>query len=225
MPWILKGFPISNGMNPTNQENKEEKTPILSEATKSALYPIIKEVLIFALIAFGIVLPFRRYIAEPYMVSGASMDPTFETGDYLIVDKLSDRIGKPERNSVIVFQYPHDLSKNFIKRVIGLPGETLFMNNNKLTIVNKENPDGFTIDQSYIEKMCVTRDNGCVSTFQITLGASEYFVMGDNRSESFDSRNWGPVNEKYLLGKPVLRLWPASKIGLSPGADKTPSQK
>ncbi len=217
----------SNGMNPENLETPTQNqstspasTQGSSEARKKSSWKdIAKEVIVFAFIAFGVVLPFRLFIAEPYVVDGKSMDPTFATGDYLIVDKLSYEIGKPERNSVVVFKYPNDPSKSFIKRIIGLPGETVVMKDNVLTIINTENPKGFIMDQSYVTNICQNKMNACINSFQKILAENEYFVMGDNRMESFDSRYWGPLNKKYLLGKPILRLLPISKIGIWPGAD------
>jgi signal peptidase I len=192
----------------------EQKNPILTQTKPtSRIKGLLKEIVIFILIAFGIVLPFRMYIAEPYLVDGRSMDPTFETGDYLIVDKLTSRREAPKRNTVIVFKYPNQPSKNFIKRIIGLPGETVVMKENKVTIINSENPDGFLIDQSYVT-------HEMPGNFTKTLAGDEYFVMGDNRAESFDSRSWGPLKKEFILGKPVLRLWPVTKIGLFPGEDK-----
>ena len=189
------------------------------EPKKSGWKSILREVLIFAVIAFGIVLPFRIYIAKPYLVDGASMDPTFHTGDYLIVDKLSYELGTPQRNSVIIFKYPNDPTKTFIKRVIGLPGETVVMKDGAVTIINAANPNGFAVDQSYVKDLCLATSTSCISSFNITLAQGEYYVLGDNRLESFDSRYWGPVPAKYILGKPILRLFPISKIGAVPGAD------
>lgn len=179
---------------------------------ESSLKSILKEIFIFAVVVFGVVLPFRLYIAEPYVVSGASMDPTFTSGDYLIVDKLSYEIGTPKRNTVIVFKYPGDPTKNFIKRIIGLPGDTIKVKDDVVTITNKENPKGITLDQSYVVHK--TRDD-----FYIELPEDEYFVMGDNRKESFDSRSWGSLNKKFILGKPILQLWPLNELSISPGQD------
>ena len=180
---------------------------------------VFKEIFIFAVIAFGIVLPFRIYIAEPYLVDGRSMDPTFATGDYLIVDKLSNELGSLQRNSVVVFKYPGavptkdlietvlglpaSIHTNFIKRIIGLPGETVVMKDGVVTIINSEHPEGFNPDQSYITHPCPKDATNCIDSFQKTLAGDEYFVMGDNRAESFDSRYWGPLQKKYILGKPV----------------------
>ena len=206
----------TSDMNPENLETPINPTETIKKSTWKS---IVKEIFIFAVIAFGIVLPFRLYIAEPYLVDGRSMDPTFATSDYLIVDKLSYEIGTPQRNSVIVFRYPNDPSKSFIKRIIGLPSETVIMKDNIVKIINKNNPKGFSIDQSYVVYKCDLTVNNCIYSFNRTLGPDEYFVMGDNRAESFDSRSWGPLNKKYILGKPILRLFPISKIGILPGTD------
>ena len=185
--------------------------------TKITFGEILKEILVFAGMVFIIFFVIRPYIVEPYVVDGASMYPTFKTGNYLLVDKLSYEIGKPKRNSVLVFKYPNDQSKSFIKRIIGLPGETLVMKNNVLTITNAENPNGFTPDQSYVVNQCQHTGGACVSSFEKTLARDEYFVMGDNRAESFDSRSWGPLPKKDILGKPFVRLWPLTKISILPG--------
>jgi len=206
------------GMNPEN--SPVEITNVSESPKKSKLKMLVREIFIFAIIAFGIVLPFRLYIAEPYIVEGASMDPTFKTGDYLIVDKLSYELGKPERNSVVVFKFPEDPRKSFIKRVIGLPGETVVVKSGSTTIINSENPKGFAIDQLYVKNTCTGTEHNCISSYQKTLAGDEYFVMGDNRAESFDSRSWGPLSKKYILGKPVLRLYPLNKIEVVPGTYK-----
>ncbi len=215
-------------MNEENSPSPSIESPQLPVVQKKSSWKsVFKEIFIFAIIAFGIVYPFRKYVAEPYIVSGASMDPTFATGDYLIVDKLSYETGKPQRNSVVVFRYPGNPAigrtdatpaKNFIKRIIGLPGETVTMKDNAVTIKNTDNPKGFALDQSYVVHPC-PKNTSCVSSFEIKLGADEYFVMGDNRAESYDSRSWGPVPKANIIGTPVLQLFPLNKVGFIPGAD------
>lgn len=170
----------------------------------------IWELVRFVFIALLIVIPIRILVAQPFVVSGSSMVPTFENGDYLIIDELSYRLGKPHRYDVVVFKYPGDTSKYFIKRIIGLPGETVIVNGNEVTITNSEYPDGFKIEQSYVKNQ---GDNN----MSATLDAEEYFVMGDNRPASSDSRYWGPVHRDLLVGKPVLRLLPINALDISPG--------
>ncbi len=173
----------------------------------------LKEIVKFTLIALAIVIPIRAYVAQPFIVSGASMDPTFATGQYLIVDQLSYHFENPKRDDVIIFRYPRDPETYFIKRIIGLPGENLSMNDGKVTIVNSANPQGFLINESAY----ITKEHRTSDTFNITLGPTEYFVMGDNRPQSSDSRSWGPLEKKFIVGKPFVRLLPFSKISLFPG--------
>jgi signal peptidase I len=173
------------------------------------------ELVRFAAIALIIVVPIRAFIAEPFIVSGTSMVPTFKNGDYLIVDKISYELGSPQRGDVVIFRYPRNPSQFFIKRIIGLPGETVDVNSaeNVVTITNKEHPNGFTLDQSFIQNI------GGIDG-HIVLSDSEYYVMGDNRSGNSDSRYWGPVDKSLLVGKAFLRLLPITDINLWPGSHK-----
>jgi len=164
----------------------------------------------FALVAIAIVIPIRVFIAQPFIVSGSSMVPTFEDGQYLIIDEISYRLNDPQRDDVIVFKYPNDTDKFFIKRIIGLPNETLDIKGNDIMVTNKEYPNGLKLDQPYVKN---TADN----TVHFELKNDEYFVMGDNRSASSDSRYWGAVPKKLLIGKVFLRLLPINKINVLPG--------
>jgi len=145
-------------------------------------------------------------------VSGASMDETFHTGDYLIVDQVSYYFSEPARGDVVVFRYPQEPSKFFIKRVIGIPGDTLTINDSVITITNEGNPDGFILDEPYIKSMQAEAPT------TEKLGEREYFVMGDNRDESSDSRSWGVLQKERIMGKAFLRLFPPSAIDYLPGA-------
>jgi len=171
-----------------------------------------KEIVKFTLIALAIVLPLRAYVAQPFIVSGASMDPTFETGQYLIVDQLTYHFENPQRYDVVIFRYPRDPETFFIKRIIGLPGETVSVEDGVVTIINDSNPRGIELKEKY-----VTVSHKTSETFKIDLDSSEYFVMGDNRAESSDSRTWGPLESKYIVGRPFVRLLPVSEISVFPG--------
>ncbi len=166
-----------------------------------------KELIKLLLIAFLVVVPFRKFVAQPFIVDGASMDPTFHNGQYLIVDELTYHFKAPERGSVLIFRYPKDPSKYFIKRIIGLPGETVSLNQGEVTIINSEHPEGFKLLEPYVkfEK---------IDTKTYTLGTGEYFVMGDNRYGSSDSRVWGAVPKENIIGRPIIRFWP---LGILPG--------
>ncbi|HVT75183.1 MAG TPA: signal peptidase I [Candidatus Paceibacterota bacterium] len=170
-----------------------------------------KELLYYALFALVIVVPVRLWVAQPFVVNGDSMDTTFANGEYLIVDEISYKMHAPERGDVLIFKYPEDPSKYFIKRLIGLPGETVVVKSDSVTIINKEHPQGIALDEPYIH----SRTFGNVTE---TLNADEYFVMGDNRLVSSDSRVWGPLPKSDLIGRPLVRLLPFSRIGLWPGA-------
>lgn len=172
------------------------------------------EILKFVLIAVVIVVPFRVYVAQPFIVSGASMDPTFDNGEYLVVDQLSYQFESPARGDVIIFRYPKDPSKFFIKRVIGLPNETVEIHSGVVVIKNNNFPEGFTLTEDY-----VTVKNAKTDSTTTTLGDGEYFVLGDNRIASLDSRVWGPVPENLVTGRPILRVLPFEKLGLFPGKE------
>ena len=167
------------------------------------------EIIKFALLAAVIVIPFRVYIAEPYIVQGASMSPTFETGHYLIIDKFTHKLNGPERGSVIVFKYPNDPSRFFVKRVIGLPGETVEIENRNV-YVTPVNGQKTLLSEPYLKNMIP--DNQIT-----TLGPTEIFVMGDNRANSSDSRFWGPLDTNFIKGTAFLRLYPVDQVSLFPG--------
>lgn len=190
----------------------EKNSSSVQNAPTQTTKQFIKELIFFAILSFLIVIPIRVFIAQPFIVDGPSMNPTFATSQYLIVDEISYRFEKPSRGDVIVFKYPKDQTKSFIKRVIGLPGETIEVQSDKFIIKNALNLQGFTIPEPYLGAVPSYRENAT-----LTLGSDEYFVMGDNRDQSFDSRSWGAVKENLIIGRPLLRLFPFDKIGLFPG--------
>jgi len=164
----------------------------------------------FALIAVVIVVPFRLFIAQPFIVNGQSMEPTFNTGEYLIIDQISYQFTNPKRGDVIVFRYPNNPEKFYIKRLIGLPGETITISDGKITITNDAHPNGFNLKELYINTSGSTN-------LQTTLGSHEYFVLGDNRKASSDSRRWGPLHRRFIQGRPIARLFPITEIDILPG--------
>ncbi len=172
----------------------------------------LTEIIRFSIIALIIVIPIRMFIAQPFIVSGASMDDTFHNGEYLIVDQLTYHFEHPQRGEVVIFRYPRDPSKFFIKRVIGMPGDTVIIRGSEVTIKNAANPDGFLLDEPYVASMRPTGD------IEETLGDREYFVMGDNRDQSSDSRVWGVLQEERIIGRALMRLFPVSEIDVFPGA-------
>ncbi len=142
------------------------------------------------------------------------MEPTFLNNDYLIVDELSYRLNDPKRGDVVIFKYQAEddgKQKYFIKRIIGLPGETVDIRNGVVTIFNTENPQGLILNEEYIKELPT-------NFMSISLENDKYFVMGDNRAVSYDSRSWGPLGKDEIVGKAFLRLLPIKEIDFLPGS-------
>ncbi len=169
------------------------------------------ELIRFAILAAIIIIPIRTFIAQPFIVSGASMDPTFKDRDYLIVDELSYHLRSPARGEVVVFHPPQNEKTYYIKRIIGLPGETLTIKDSVISIT--KNDTTFNIDETYIT-------DRTTPNMEKTLGAEEYFVMGDNRDASSDSRAWGTLPENHIKGRALLRILPLAQFDILPGYSK-----
>ncbi len=170
------------------------------------------ETIKIVVISLIIILPIRYYLVQPFFVKGASMESNFEDGDYIFVDELSYQFSDPKRGDVVIFRYPLDRSQFFIKRVIGLPGETIEIKDNKVYVYNFDNPKGFILQEPYLDANQQTLGN-----IRIRLDDNDYFVLGDNRLQSSDSRRWGAVNRASITGRAAIRLWPISKIAKIPG--------
>ena len=139
-----------------------------------------------------------RFAAQSFRVDGQSMESGLHTDEFVLVDKAAYLFQSPQRGDVIVFHYPLDPSKDFIKRVIGLPGDTVQTTSTEVIV------DGQILHEPYINDASNPNDN------TLKLGPDQFFVMGDNRNNSFDSRSWGPVNKSYIVGKAILAYWPLS---------------
>lgn len=178
----------------------------------------ILEVFEIALIAVAAVFIVRTFFIQPFLVSGSSMVPNFKNGDYVLVDELTYHIRLPERGEVVVFHDPGDWSTYFIKRVIGLPGEKIVIGNNKATVYNTSYPNGLVLDESYLPAGTPLNPENCDggtvfgSVCTYNLASSTYLALGDNRTESFDSRSWGALPAKNIVGVVRIRLWPLGEI-------------
>lgn len=189
----------------------------------------LKEAVKFVIIFGGSFLLIRAFLVQPFLVEGPSMLPTFSTGNYLLVDKFSYQfLKKPERGEVIVFDIPDpkhtfhtcflkigekcyfETNRYLIKRIIGLPNEKVTILDGVVTITNKENPKGFIVDD---KEIVFNSDN----SDERVLGENEYYVLGDNRANSSDSRYWGVLPFEKIVGRPFLRLTPLTSIGFWPG--------
>ncbi|MEN9582868.1 MAG: hypothetical protein RL641_822 [Candidatus Parcubacteria bacterium] len=181
--------------------------PIENPKRKGAfIWDLIK----FCLISLAIVLPVRLFIAQPFIVSGKSMYPTFDNGQYLIVDEITYKLEDPKRGDVIIFHFPNNQKEYFIKRIIGLPGETISISDGKVNIVNEANKDGFSLTEPYM-------DSKLSDMAPKTLSDTDYFVMGDNREASYDSRAWGTLSHDLIVGRALVRLVPFNDAALFPG--------
>ena len=193
----------------SHMENNTIENPPIKSKFKDFLengWDLLK----FAVIALVIVVPIRMWVAQPFVVSGESMYPTFDNGQYLIVDEISYILGNIKRGDVVVFRYPEDPKRFFIKRIIGLPNEKITVNDGSVTIINKEYPEGFKMVEPYVNEKFFTG-----GTYETKDG--EYFVLGDNRNRSSDSRYWGLLPKKLMVGRAFLRLLPFKEISYLPG--------
>lgn len=181
-------------------ENEKKSTQLIKE--------FILEFLKILIISLIIVLPIRYFLIQPFYVKGASMEPSFHDYEYLIIDEITFRFRHPRRGEIIVFHPPNRTTDYYIKRVIGLSGEKILIKNGEIFIYNERFSQGIILDESnYLESG--TRTPGQID---LTLGPDEYFVLGDNRNASLDSRSFGPVLRKNIIGRTWLRGWPLDRL-------------
>ncbi len=155
------------------------------------------------ILSLAIILPVRYFLVQPFYVKGASMEPNFYDHEYLIINEIGYRFHEPKRGEIVVFRYPKNPSQFFIKRVIGLPGETVVMTQGTVRVLTQKQPNGVLLTESYLGK-----DMTSYGEVRQRLKSDEYFVLGDNRPQSFDSEEFGPVNKKFIIGRVWVRGWP-----------------
>ncbi len=189
-------------MTENQNQNPQAKIPGAMQSAGEFIWDLVKIFVIAGLIIW----PFRTFVAEPFVVSGSSMLPNFTNHDYLIIDRFSYRTGPPARGDVIVFKFPNDTSQYFIKRVIGLPGETITCQQGKVEVLTVANQT-LRLKEAYLPNSTATLN--CKA--KQLLGSDEYFVLGDNRSASSDSRFWGILPKNDIVGKVWARVYPFSK--------------
>lgn len=206
-------------------------SPALVQQTRgrrvaSEAVEFVWEVVKVVIVSLIIILPVRAYVIQPYFVKGSSMVPNFHDKEYVLVNKWTYRLGRPERGDVIIFKYPGNPKEYFIKRIIALPGESVLVNNNTVTIYNERYPEGFVLSETgYLPRENPTFCPGATvfCGTKVTLQPDFYFVMGDNREHSSDSRVFGPVNKaQFFSGLAWLRLWPLDKMAFIPRTDYPP---
>ena len=187
--------------------SENETTTNKLERGLGAIGLFILELIKVAVLAGITIALVRYYLFKPFYVKGASMEPNFYDHEYLIIDELSYRFRPIQRGEVIVFRYPANPKEYFLKRVVGLPGERVKVAEGRVTVYNEAHPEGVAIDESYLAKDLLT-----IGEKITILGGNQYFVLGDNRPNSFDSRRFGPIDGTIIVGRAWLRGWPLSRL-------------
>ena len=188
------------------RKNTTTTDPVLGkQSPKMALAFFLELIQVFA-ISLAIIIPVRYFLIQPFYVKGASMEPNFFDHEYLIIDELSYRFRPTQRGDIIVFHYPSDPRNYLIKRVIGLPGETIEIANGQVKIYNDKYPNGIVLDEkAYLDGVYTSQ------TVTVTLKPGEYYVLGDNRPSSLDSRYFGPISKNVIVGRVWIRGWPLDR--------------
>jgi signal peptidase I len=195
---------------PTGTENQEERetSPEPQGPTlASRVFAFVGELTHVVIISLAVIVPVRYFLIQPFYVKGASMEPNFYDHEYLIIDEISYRFQEPQRGDIVVFRYPNDPRQYFIKRIVGMPGERVRVSGGQITIYNEEYPGGLPLDETpYLGEEFTHGDK------DVSLGDAEYYLLGDNRTASLDSRTFGPVPRSFIVGRVWLRGWPPEKI-------------
>jgi len=186
----------------------EERGETFVRSTAGFILEVVKVVFI----ALAIIIPVRYFLIQPFYVKGASMEPNFNDNEYLIINEISYRFEEPARGDIVVFRYPRNPSQFFIKRIIGLPGERVEISGGRVKIINSDYPTGRWLDESPYLAADVTSGED----MNVSLGSDEFFVMGDNRGSSLDSRRFGPIERSFIVGKTWVRAWPLSRWSTFP---------
>ncbi len=198
------------------QKNSEElnNMQVENNPAKDFMY-FIFDLIKTGVIVFAIAFCLRYFAVQPFIVDGESMMPNYVNNEYILAEKISYMTGQPKRGDVIVFKYPGNPSVSYIKRIIGLPGETVVIENDTVKIINNEHPEGIILDEKYLSGDTLTLANGTTSgPYTQKIDNGEYFVMGDNRQHSSDSREWGLLPKSNIIGRAWLTILPASKFGI-----------
>lgn len=190
-----------------NQESNQEKSYF---SQWKAIFSFILELIKIVIISLAIIIPIRAYVAQPFYVEGASMEPNFYDNEYLIVNEFSYHFSDPRRGEVVIFRPPNNYKVYYIKRIIGLPGETVEIKGNQIIIYNSENPAGFILDES--KYLAAKTYNLVDDKIYSPLASDEYFVLGDNRPNSLDSRKIGPIQRQQIRGQVFLRAFPFNRF-------------
>lgn len=192
-------------------EQFNERDEEIEEGWFKATIDFFVETVKIVVLAAAIILPIRYFLIQPFYVKGASMEPNFHDHEYLMINEVGYRFGEPERGDIVVFKYPRDPKQFFIKRVIGLPGDTIEVKDDGVYIAEGSIGELQRFDESeYLPSDVETKQKG--TEHRYVLEADQYFLLGDNREHSLDSRSFGPVDINLIVGKVWFRGWPLDRI-------------
>lgn len=186
-----------------NQEVAQTSTPLFPK-----IMEFVGELFHVVIISLAIIVPIRYFLIQPFYVKGASMEPSFYDHEYLIIDEISYRFAEPKRGDIVVFRYPNDPRQYFIKRIIAMPGERIKLSGGRVTVfTDAADKEGAVLDEtSYLGTTYTSGEK------EVEVDADQYFLMGDNRTASLDSRIFGPVSSAFIVGRVWFRGWPPEKI-------------
>ncbi len=205
---------MKESKNKENQNSEQLNNLTINNNPAKEFLNFVFDLLKTGVIVFVIAFALRYFAIQPFIVEGESMMPNFVNNEYLLAEKISYLFGQPKRGDVVVFKYPKNPSVNYIKRIIGLPGETVKIENDHIVIMNSEYPNGTILSEEYIPKNYLTlSENGATAT-AVNVGSNEYFVLGDNRQHSSDSREWGLLPRENISGRAWLSLLPFDHFGI-----------
>ncbi|MBI1864034.1 signal peptidase I [Candidatus Woesebacteria bacterium] len=171
-----------------------------------AFFLDILQVIVFAVSIFLFI---YLLIMQPHKIKGSSMEPDFHDGEFLLTDKVTYRFGEPKRGDVVVFKAPPDDSDEFIKRIIGIPGDTIDIKGGKVILNGKEISEPYLTSDTFTSSGVFAKED-----VPFTVPTDFYFVMGDNREHSFDGRSFGLINKSKITGRAWVIYWPVSKMGV-----------
>lgn len=189
-----------------DEDYLSEQATAPKQSLTSHVLEFIQTLVIFGAIASAIYL----FIAQPHKVSGKSMYPNFDNGDYIITDKITYKFEEPKRGDVVVFKNPKDESQDFIKRIIGIPGDKIMVEGGDVFL------NGEKLEQPFLDSVTTPSGLFLQDGQERVVPEGEYAVLGDNRPNSSDSREWGFLPKKEIIGRVFVRYWPKTTIGLFP---------
>lgn len=194
------------------ESNKDSHKKGVVAATLSGIVGFVLDFIETIVVALSIFVVVYLFLVQPHEVRGSSMEPNFHNNEYILTDKISYRIHNPNRGDVIIFKSPQNPDVDYIKRIVGLPGDRVMVKNGYVYV------NGIKLNEYYLKDLTLLFPGSFVQEgVEIAVPSNDYFVMGDNRPHSSDSREFGPIDKKSIIGKALIRYWPPQMMGVIPG--------